>query len=125
MKIKFKLRPTQYAAFVYGVAQIVVYASKENILKDVDIINAKDFYFDGITKINRSNANGSMRSMKEKSFAIDMNHYEALKRIMQIAEYKFHHSYVKSILLFIKQSAEPQILSESTNVKWIEIGEAI
>lgn len=118
MKIKFKVRPNQYAEFVNSVGILAIKATKLNNISPVHLINLQYFYFDGTQKVNRMRLHKQMFSEKIKTFSIDINHYETIKSILQTPDLMVG-DYLKAIYLTIKHEAESIILNEVSRLKML------
>ena len=108
MKIKFKASVNQYNELIQFVAWI---PSGRIALSDIEMINLKYFYFEGMRKIQSLSfhTRDPKHLRKEKQFTIDVNHYEALKKALGQCE-SIGIAFSKSIFQSIKATAEPQIL---------------
>ena len=105
MKIKIKITNDEFCELVKVIGAIP-FAQIE--ITDIEFLNLKQFYLDGIRKIHSFNFN-HVPTNKLKSFSIDVNQYHAIKIALDQAAHLVT-DYIKAIFQYIKRGVEPQIL---------------
>lgn len=114
MKIKFKCTPGQYGELVNIVEKLPY---NQIAITNLELINLKHFWFEGKKKMQDFHFN-KKHLTKVRAFTIDVNHYEALKSVLNECGAMITQ-YVKSVFETIKQYAEPQILHAVSGYKLI------
>ena len=105
MKIKIKITNDEFCELVKVIGAIP-FAQIE--ITDIEFLNLKQFYLDGIRKIHSYSFN-HVPTNKVKTFSIDVNQYQAIKIVFQQLV-NVVCGYAKVIFLTIQGDAERQIL---------------
>ena len=112
MKLKVKISPNQFGELV-GVIECLPYA--RIAITNLELINLKYFYFDGRQKMQQYQFK-SVQMNKPRVFTIDVNHYEAIKSVLNECGNSVS-AYTKTIFESMKRDAEPQILRAVSGYK--------
>lgn len=116
MRIKFKLLPGQYAELINAIGILSIKATQNKNVNAIDLINIKDFYFNGVQKVQLLQFKNQIAWVKEKPFSIDVNHYESCKKLLSTPGMP-QSVYVEAVFRTIETVSEPTILSEVSRLK--------